>query len=70
MIADWKHTYAIEIKSKNEAEKKQSLAVKQYKDLRNDGTKAKVYYLGDISIQTDDVQYVSWKDWGKEEPLL
>ena len=42
LIADWKHTYAIEMKNKNEAEK--------------DGTKAKVYYLGDDSINTDDVQ--------------
>ena len=29
----------------------------------------KGFYLGDVSINTDDVQYVSWKDWGKEESL-
>ena len=29
----------------------------------------KGFYLGDVSINTDAVQYVSWKDWGKEESL-
>ena len=30
----------------------------------------KGFHLGDVSINTDDVQYVSWKDWGKRRISL
>ena len=65
MIADWKHTFAIEIKSSSFTEKKMSSNVKKYVELRGKETKGKVYYLGDITCDIDGVQYVSWKDWGK-----
>lgn len=63
MIADWKHTIAIEIKSKSDSEKKLSSGVRNYMELRKDGTKGQVFYLGDITCDVNDVQYVSWKDW-------
>ena len=64
-IADWKHTFAIEVKSNSSAEKKLSANVRKYVDLRGDGAQAKVFYLGDLSCEINGVSYVSWKDWGK-----
>ena len=64
IIADWKHTFAIEIKSRNETEKKLSANVKHYGEMRNDGTKEKIFYLGDVTCTLNDVEYVSWTDWG------
>lgn len=64
-IADWKHTFAIEVKSKGETEKKMSSNVKKYVKLKGDNTQGMVYYLGDLTCEIDEVQYVSWKDWGK-----
>ena len=63
-IADWKHTFAIEIKSAGDTEKKMSANIKKYTEFRADGTKAQVYYLGDLTCTLNGVQYVSWKDWG------
>lgn len=65
VVADWKHTFAIEIKSSSFTEKKMSANVKKYVELRGKETKGKVYYLGDITCDINGVQYVSWKDWGK-----
>ena len=64
-IADWKHTFAIEVKSNSETEKKMSVNVKKYTDLRGENSKGMVYYLGDLTCNINGVQYVSWKDWGK-----
>ena len=66
LIADWKHASAIEVKSRSDTEKKLSGSVRNYTKLRNDGTKGFVYYLGDVTCNINDVQYVSWKDWGKD----
>ena len=64
-IADWKHTFAIEVKSNSNTEKKMSSNVRKYIDLRADGSEGKVYYLGDLTCELNGVQYVSWKDWGE-----
>ena len=64
MIADWKHSFAIEVKSRADSEKKLSGNVRNYVKLRNDNTKGYVYYLGDVTSCINDVQYVAWKDWG------
>ena len=64
-IADWKHTFAIEVKSGIETGKKMSANVKKYVDLRADGVKGQVFYLGDLTCNVNDIQYVAWKDWGK-----
>ena len=65
IIADWKHTFAIEIKSTIEAEQKQSSNTRQYLKLRNDSTsKGAVFYLGDLTCTINGIDYVSWKDWG------
>lgn len=65
MIADWQHTFAIEINSKSDAENKLSSSVRQYVEMRQGETKGQVFYLGDISCDINGVRYVSWKDWGK-----
>ena len=64
IIADWKHTAAIEIKSTSEGEKKLSANVKKYIDLRADGTNGCVFYLGDLTCTINGIRYVSWRDWG------
>ena len=64
-IADWKHTFAIEVKSNSETGKKMSSNVKKYIKLKGDDTQGMVYYLGDLTCDIDGVRYVSWKDWGK-----
>lgn len=63
-IADWKHSFAIEIKSSNGPEAKLSANTKKYIDLRgNADIKSAVFYLGDISLNINGTSYVSWKDW-------
>lgn len=63
-IADWKHTYAIEIKSNSDTEQKLSANTRKYVSLRFD-TKCKgvVFYLGDITCTINGIKYVSWHDW-------
>ena len=64
-IADWKHTFAIEIKSTNAPEHKLAANTKKYLEMRQDANaKNAVFYLGDISMNINDTSYVSWKDWG------
>lgn len=63
-IADWKHTFAIEIKSANAPESKLSANTKKYLALRNDSNaRNAVFYLGDISMNINGTSYISWKDW-------
>lgn len=63
-IADWKHTFAIEIKSSNAPEAKLSANTKKYLALRGDANaRNAVFYLGDLSMSINGTSYVSWKDW-------
>ena len=64
MIADWKHTFAIEVKSNSNTERKLSSNVRQYVKMRQDETKGQIFYLEDLTCEIDGVKYVSWKDWG------
>ena len=64
-IADWKHTFAIEVKSNSSTEKKLSSNVKKYMALRPESTIGRVFYTGDLTCTVNGIQYVSWKDWGK-----
>ena len=64
-IADWKHTFAIEIKSSNAPEKKLSANTRKYLELRNnDEIRSAVFYLGDMTMTINGTSYISWKDWG------
>ena len=64
-IADWKHTFAIEIKSTHEPEAKLSANTKKFLEMRKDAdARNAVFYLGDISMNINGTAYVSWKDWG------
>ena len=64
-IANWKHTFAIEIKSFNAPEAKLSANTRKYLELRgDDNARNAVFYLGDISMTINGTSYVSWKDWG------
>lgn len=64
-IADWKRTFAIEIKSTIEAEQKLSKNARDYLALRgDDGTRGAVFYLGDLTCTINGIDYVSWKGWG------
>lgn len=65
-IADWKHTFAIEIKSTSQADTKASRNLKKYLELKGDKqTKAAIFYLGDTTLKINEIEYVCWKDWGK-----
>ena len=65
-IADWKRTFAIEIKSTIEAEQNLSKNTRDYLALRgDDGTRGAVFYLGDLTCTINGIDYVSWKDWGE-----
>ena len=64
VIADWHKTYALEVKSESDTEKKLSTNVRKYISLRETETKGCVYYLGDITCDIGNIKYVSWKDWG------
>ena len=63
-IADWNHTFAIEVKSSSVPEAKLSANTRKYVGLRSDhSVKNAVFYLGDISMTINGTSYVSWKDW-------
>ena len=65
-IADWKHSFAIEIKSTSESEAKASRNLRRYLELKNDNdTKGAVFYLGDLSMNVNGIDYVGWRDWGR-----
>ena len=66
IIADWKHNFAIEIKSSADAESKLSESVREYLELREDSNcKGSVFYLGDLTCEINGINYISWKDWCK-----
>ena len=67
MIADWKHTFAIEIKCKSEVEKKLSSNVRKYAEMRQAETKGYVFYLGNIDCEINGVNYLSWDNWDSIE---
>lgn len=65
-IANWKKTYAIEIKSTSESEAKLSANTRKYLELKNDeNAKGAVFYLGDLTLTLNGIDYVSWKDWNE-----
>ena len=64
IIADWKKTFALEIKSSSETEATMSANLRKYLSLRQEQTKGGILYLGDISATINNIDYVSWKDWG------
>ena len=70
VIADWHKTYALEVKSDSETEKKLSANIRKYIDLRETEIKGYVYYLGDITCDINNIKYVSWKDWGNDEDSI
>lgn len=65
-IADWKHSFAIEIKSTTESEAKASRNLKKYLELKGDNdTRGAVFYLGDLTMNSNGIDYIGWRDWGK-----
>ena len=65
IIADWKRTRAVEIKSSSKTEAKKSANVRKYLELRDDPkTKGAIFYLGDNTITINNIDYVSWRNWG------
>ena len=65
IIADWKKTFALEIKSSADTEAIMSSNLRKYLKMRQETqTKGSILYLGDISATINNIDYVSWKDWG------
>ncbi len=64
-IADWKHSFAIEIKSTSESEAKAAKNLRRYLELKkHNDSKGAVFYLGDLTLKMNGVDYVGWRDWG------
>lgn len=64
-IADWKHTFAVEIKSSVSSESRLSANTRKYAEMRKDTeVRNAVFYLGDISMNVNETAYISWKEWG------
>ena len=64
-IADWRQTFAVEIKSSVDPETGKASRVRRYAAARGgDDVKSAVFYLGDQSLKVGDTQFVSWRDWG------
>ncbi|MBQ6173861.1 MAG: ATP-binding protein [Clostridia bacterium] len=64
-VADWKHTFAIEVKSAAAPERKLSENTRKYLELRKDDQiRSAVFYLGDVTMKINGTLYVAWKDWG------
>ena len=65
-IADWKHSFAIEIKSTSQADTKAAKNLKKYLEMKGDDqTKAAVFYLGEETLKINGIDYVGFKDWSK-----
>lgn len=69
-IADWKRTFAIEIKSDSATESKLSTSVRAYVAEKEQDAHPVVFYLGDLTATINGVDYVSWKDWGSFAGML
>ena len=64
-IADWNHTFAIEIKSSSESSNKFSANTTKYLNLRQDeNCRGVIFYLGDLTLTVNGIKYVAWQDWG------
>ncbi|MBQ8136360.1 MAG: ATP-binding protein [Clostridia bacterium] len=62
MIADWRDTFAVEIKSSTDPEVGKASKARKYAADRKDA-KSAVFYLGDVSLELDGTPFVSWRDW-------
>jgi len=64
-VADWRHTFAIEVKSSSDPDTGASSMVRKYAAMRaQEDVKSAVFYLGNMSMDIGGTSYVSWKDWG------
>lgn len=64
-IVDWRHTFAIEVKSAHAPEAKLSANTRKYLALRNDSNvKSAVLYMGDVRMEVNGTLYVPWQEWG------
>ena len=64
-IADWSHTFAIEIKCASDTEAKLSANTKKYLALRQDeDARNAVLYLGNTTMTINGTSYIGWQDWG------
>ncbi|MBP3890815.1 MAG: ATP-binding protein [Solobacterium sp.] len=62
-IADWKKTFAIEVKSDSDSEKKLSKNIRKYIENRGNNTHGAVFYLGDLNVTINNIDYIGWKNW-------
>lgn len=63
-IADWKHTFAIEIKSANAPESRLSSNIRKYAELRAiPNIRKAVLYTGDLNMTINGTDYIGWKSW-------
>lgn len=64
-VADWRHTFAIEIKSSVDAETGSAAKARKYSVIREaEDVRSAVFYLGNTSMTINGTSFVSWRDWG------
>lgn len=64
-VADWRHTFAIEIKSSVDPETGAASKTRKYAATRQaEDVRSAVFYLGDVSMTINGTSFVSWRDWG------
>jgi hypothetical protein len=64
MIADWRHTFAVEIKSSTDPETGKASKVRKYVAERGtEDVRSTVFYLDNLSMKVGETQFASWRDW-------
>ena len=63
MLADWRHTFAVEVKSSSNPKPGEASKVRKYAAGSDGDVRDTVFYLGDLSVKLGDTQFVSWRDW-------
>ena len=65
IIADWNHTFAVEVKSSSDPETGKASNVRKYSAMREEeDVCSAVFHLGDMSANAGETRFVSWRDWG------
>ena len=66
IVTNYMHSLVIEVKSSLSTPNKKIPNINKYLSLRDDkNAKGAIFYLGDLTVTNDDIDYVGWKDWGK-----
>lgn len=70
LIIEDKESFAVEIKSDSSPNPKHTRKLKRFMNAQdNTEYKGYVFYLGDIRIKQDQIEYIPWEEWDKAIPI-